>query len=246
MNMLKSEKQKEKGQTNNYFVYVHINKSNRKKYVGITRQIPERRQQKGLGYKYNKNTYFWKAICKYSWDGFDHIILEQGLTHKEANERERYYISLFNSANPYFGYNLTLGGGGFLGMPRSDETKEKIRKSLTGKYCGENSPNYGKRHSQETIAKQIATKLAHHNHHTDEWKKHHGEQVCGINSSCSIPVRCINTGEIFCNAREAADIYCSADKSRIHKCCKGTEKSSGKHPITGEKLRWEYVNKKEN
>lgn len=64
----------------------------------------------------------------------------------------------------------------------------------------------------------------------------------GENNVSSKPVRCINTNMIFSNAREAAEFY-KADTSRIHKCCKGVEKSSGKHPLTGEKLYWEYVDK---
>ena len=27
----------------------------------------------------------------------------------------------------------------------------------------------------------------------------------------------------------------------ISKCCRGRLKSAGKHPVTGEKLKWEYV-----
>lgn len=239
MSMLKNNEQNEK-EIKNYKVYMHTNKLNNKKYIGITKQPVERRWKKGWGY--DKNTYIWKAIQKYGWDNFDHDILEENLTHKEANEKERYYIEYYNSSNASYGYNLTLGGDGFFGMERSEKTKEKISNSLKGKYTKEKSYWYGKHLSPETIEKQKETKRLHPYHHTEEWKKKHGEQTKGANNVKSRPVRCINTGEVFVNAREACEYY-NSDCSRIHKCCKGIYKSSGKHPETGESLKWEYVDK---
>lgn len=244
MNMSKNRElsESEAKRLHNYKVYVHINKSNGKKYVGITRQSPGKRWQHGCGYKYNKNTYFWNAIQKYTWDGFEHIVLESGLSFDDAKLKERYYIAMYQSNLPEHGYNLTLGGDGFLGMERSEETKRKISESLKGKYTKEKSYWYGKSIPAKAVEKQKRTKRNNPYHHTEAWKIKHSEQLMGKNNVCSKPVRCVNTGEVFCNSRAAADQYTSADKSRIHKCCKGIEKSSGKHPITGERLRWEYVN----
>lgn len=242
MNMLKNNEQNE-NETKNYKVYVHINKLNNKKYVGITKQDVKRRWQSGYGYfTQNKTNYFWNAIKKYGWQGFKHIILEDNLTYEEANNKERYYISLYNSNNPKYGYNLTLGGEGFLGQKRSDETKLKISNSVKEYFKNNHSYWYGKKISQEAIKKQKETKRLHPYHHTEEWKIKHSIQLKGSNNASSKPVKCINTGMIFSNAREAAEYY-KTDNSRIHKCCKGIEKSSGKHPITGEKLYWKYVDK---
>lgn len=224
----------------NYKVYIHINKINNKKYVGITKQKPERRWQNGYGYKYNNNTHFWNAIKKYGWDNFKHEIIESNLSFEKAKEMERYYIALYNSNQIDYGYNLTMGGDGFSGMNRCEETKKKISQSLKGKYTKEKSYWYGKHISRDIIEKQKETKKNNPYHHTDEWKKKHSEQLKGKNHIASKPVRCKNTGELFVNSREAAEFY-HTDNSRIHKCCKGIEKSSGKHPITGEKLLWEYV-----
>jgi len=52
-------------------------------------------------------------------------------------------------------------------------------------------------------------------------------------------VICLNTKEIFNSILEASKKYNTYDSS-ISTCCKGKIKSSGKHPITGEKLRWMY------
>lgn len=48
---------------NNYCVYMHENKINNKKYIGITLQKPETRWAKGKGYL--KNEHFTNAIKKY-------------------------------------------------------------------------------------------------------------------------------------------------------------------------------------
>jgi len=242
MSTLKNNKQNE-NEIRNYKVYVHINKFNNKKYVGITKQDVKKRWQSGYGY-YNKGktNYFWNAIQKYGWDGFEHIVLENNLTHDEANDRERYYISLYNSNNLDYGYNLTLGGDGFLGQKRSIETREKISKKVKEYFKNNHGYWYGKKIPTESIEKQKDTKRKNPYHHTEEWKINHSLKVKGANNVNSKPVRCINTNRIFANAKEAADYY-NTDNSRIHKCCKGIEKSSGKHPNTGEKLFWEYVDK---
>ena len=54
-------------------------------------------------------------------------------------------------------------------------------------------------------------------------------------------VKCITTGEIFSSIKEAENAY-SIHSQNICKCCKDKTKSSGKHPVTGEKLYWEYIN----
>lgn len=54
-------------------------------------------------------------------------------------------------------------------------------------------------------------------------------------------VKCINTGKIF-ESLEKARIWCGLKGySNISSCCVGKRKSAGKHPITGEKLIWEFI-----
>lgn len=62
----------------------------------------------------------------------------------------------------------------------------------------------------------------------------------GIKNPLSKQIICITTGEIFGSTREAGEKM-NADYSRISKCCRGEAKHCGKHPLTGEKLIWEYV-----
>jgi len=61
MNTLKNNEQ-DANEIKNYKVYVHVNKVNNKKYVGITKQTVQRRWQSGHGYhNQNKTNYFWNA-----------------------------------------------------------------------------------------------------------------------------------------------------------------------------------------
>lgn len=52
---------------------------------------------------------------------------------------------------------------------------------------------------------------------------------------------CVNTGKIFNNTKEAYIFFNMNNPYNINRCLKGLRKSAGKHPITGEKLTWEYV-----
>ena len=98
---------------NNWSIYIHINKINNKKYVGITsRPAKVRWEKNGSGYKpyYGHRNYMWNAIQKYGWDNFEHIIIQENLTKDQANEMERRLIAYYDSANPNNGYNIQLGG----------------------------------------------------------------------------------------------------------------------------------------
>jgi group I intron endonuclease len=128
----------------NYCVYMHTNKINNKKYIGITCQKPEKRWENGFGYK--ESPRFWNAINKYGWDNFNHKILISNLPYKTACNYEIHYISLFNTNNSKYGYNLTVGGDASASL--SDEAKEKIRLSKLGNH-----------HSDETKEKMRNRKL---------------------------------------------------------------------------------------
>lgn len=92
-----------------YCVYMHKNRKNGKVYIGITGGNPLYRWNHGKGYK--ENEHFSRAINKYGWEeGFDHIILNDGLSKEEAEKLEIEYISKYNSTDQDNGYNIQLGG----------------------------------------------------------------------------------------------------------------------------------------
>lgn len=103
-----------------YYVYVHSNKINGKRYVGITSN-PKRRWEGGSAY--NTSPHFKNSINKYGWDGFTHYFLASGLTADEAKQMESEYIAKYNTTDRRYGYNETSGGE--LSIP-TEEVKRKI------------------------------------------------------------------------------------------------------------------------
>ena len=70
-----------------YTVYCHRNKINGFEYIGMTgRKLSVRWAGKKLSYA--NCTYFERALEQYGWDGFEHIVLYEGLTKEEAAEKE--------------------------------------------------------------------------------------------------------------------------------------------------------------
>ena len=199
---------------NIYKIYKYTNKINKKVYIGQTKQsLYARAQENGIGYK--NCTLFWRAIQKYGWDNFESEILEDNLTQEEANQKEQYYISFYDSTNTNKGYNIRLGGNN---TPLSEETKKKISES-----------HKGLRPSKETRKKM------------SKWHKEHPIDAKYLLESAEKrkkKVRCLNTNEVFNSIAEAQKYYQTGHT--IGDVCKGKRYSSGSHPETGEPLRWKY------
>ena len=115
-----------------YSLYMHINKINNKKYIGITKQDPERRWGTD-GSHYRESPHLYSAILKHGWDNFDHVVLNSGMTRSDACLLEKHYISRFQTQDRRFGYNI-FEGGTAPSLPQ--ETREKISRRLMGnKHC---------------------------------------------------------------------------------------------------------------
>ena len=126
---------------NTYCVYKHTTPSG-KVYIGKTKFAdPRIRWKSGKGY--GTNPYFTHAIEKYGWRNIKHEILAKNLTEEEAYWDEIFFIEMFDSFDRERGYNLTRGGDGSLGVPMTEEHKDKIRKGIQekciGRFLGEKS-----------------------------------------------------------------------------------------------------------
>ena len=143
----------------NYTVYMHVNKFNNKVYIGITGRSVEERWANGNGYYRNKH--FYNSIQKYGWnEGFEHIILAEGLSLEDAYQMEVELIKKYNSTDKTKGYNNDNGGKNAERL--TEETKRKISESHKGIYptketreklslvkSGKNNPMYGRKLSEE-------------------------------------------------------------------------------------------------
>lgn len=107
---------------------MHINKKNGKVYIGITSQEVEDRWMNGKGYS---SMYFSRAIAKYGWEGFDHVVIANGLTKEEACSLEKELICRYDATNHEKGYNCAKGGegGGMYKKHHTEEAKQKIREA---------------------------------------------------------------------------------------------------------------------
>ena len=203
-----------------YCVYMHINETNGKKYIGITKNgdDPNKRWKNGFGYR--KNKYFWRAICKYWWDGFEHYILYDNLTEEEAKKYEKWLIYLGDFTNPEYGYNITKGGEGSAGYHPSDETRKKMSEARKGrKNTDEQKRKNSEWHKNNPLPGMFKKGQ-------DPWNK-------GIN-----PVICLDTEEIFSGAHEA-EVKTGIPNANITAVCKGKRKTAGGY-------HWAYYKEETN
>ena len=112
---------------------------------------------------------------------------------------------------------------GMKGKTHSEEYKERLRQEMTG----ENNPFYGKTHTEESRQKISQT------------LKEKGRYK-GANNPSAKAVLCLETGEVFLTMKEACEWCGLKCTTTIIKSCKDANKTAGKHPITGEKLHWQY------
>ena len=104
-------------------IYKITNLINNKCYIGQSVNIHKRwNAHKRIPFDSTErdyNNHLYRSIRKYGLNNFSFEVLEECL-ESELNEKERYYISKYDS---YFnGYNLTLGGD----ASKSNATKEQI------------------------------------------------------------------------------------------------------------------------
>lgn len=146
----------------NFKVYAHIAPNN-KLYIGITKDsVVHRWGVDGSGYK--NQQLFYRAIKKYGWSNFKHLIILDNLSKDVACMVEQYLIDKYNTTNNEKGYNVALGGDGPFGVIRSAETRQKIREFNLGRHHTEEtklkiSKNHSRHNKGMKLSKERAEKL---------------------------------------------------------------------------------------
>lgn len=107
--------------------------------------LEERINEHNIKSKIEKNKHFYTAIRKYGINQFEWAVLEKYERETKCelniilNERESHWIKENKSYLREYGYNMTMGGDGALGLKRifSEEHKRKISESKKGKKLSE-------------------------------------------------------------------------------------------------------------
>lgn len=243
---------------NNYCVYIHINKINNKKYVGITKtSLTKRWGKNGSGYIRNKKTAFGRAIEKYGWENFTHEIFATNLSKERACDLEIILIKMLRTRNNMYGYNIQPGGQlGNSGIVFSEESRTKMRKAKIGKKLTEEHKKHIseslKGHKPANFTEESKEKLRLANIGktlSDDTREKISNSLTGITRSKETKQKIsdnhANKHGVFCpELKEYFDTMSDVTKkygiprANIDKCIKGERKSAGKHPVTGEKLTW--------
>jgi len=152
-----------------FHVYKHTF-PNGKVYIGITGNELVEHRYGNNGNHYHKwaQPLMLRAIEKYGWENIRHETLASGLSKEDACTLEIKLIAEYQSSNPVYGYNLTLGGqyptytdesrakmsAARLGTHPTDETRAKMSAAKKG-----TTPwNKGQPTSPETLAKLSAAR----------------------------------------------------------------------------------------
>lgn len=180
-------------------VYMATNVINGKRYIGATKQGLATRKYFHLYWARVKRPgcrIFGAAIRKYGEESFLWTILDYAQVDKELIEKEIYWIDKLDPE-----YNITIGGLGVIGAPRTKEWRENQSKALKGRL----GPRYwlGKHHSQETKEKISLSKKGRKNPFavvSEECRRAADKTNCK-------PVICLDDGLNFGNLRSACVHY---------------------------------------
>lgn len=151
----------------------------------------------------------------------------------DADEYEEARIAYVNMLSQAFQGE----GNPFYGRKHTEDSINKMSQSSMGKL-----------HTSESKNKMSQSRIGDKNHfygknHTSESKRKMSESSKGSNNGRSRKVYCYELDKVFDSTREAERRTGVCYRS-IANCANGTQKYAGKHPVTGEKLIWVYLDDK--
>ena len=166
-------------------VYIHTNKINGKKYIGLTSQVPEHRWGEN-GSRYVECPHFWNAIQKYGWDNFTHEIYENNLTRDQAIDLEIELIKKFDTTNPEFGYNISKGGD----SPDAELSVERWKDEEYKKRCSDSMREAWKDPEKRKRRSAYAKSRWNNNEERKKLEK-------AIKEKCSRKVICVENNKVY-------------------------------------------------
>ena len=214
--------------------------ANELEYIGQSNDLLRRKGQHESMLKNNRhyNKHLQHAYNEYGAENFVWSVIEY-CPERELDEAEQYYINKYDTHR--YGFNQTDGGDGLRGYTQSEEIRTKHaeatrrtwtperRARIRAKMLGERNPMYGR-----TGALNPAYGKDHSGDFNGMYGKHQSEAAkeknrqahLGANNVGSIPVVCIETGEVFASQGEAGRMK-NCDSTTICRVCKGIKKTAG-------------------
>lgn len=223
----------------NGFIYCHTNKLNGKRYIGQTKRSVKKRWE-GKEESYKTSSYFYSALKKYGWNGFEHEILAE-VSIDELDDLEKFYISKYKTNDSDYGYNLQSGGNNNKtfavstikklseakkGHSTSQETKNKIRNKQKGQHHSiatefkKGHKNNGWKWSEASRKKLSNSRkgMKFSKEHIEKLKLCHCKPVVQYDLNMNFIAEYVST-------KEAARIN-NMDSTTISSCCNGKLKTS--------------------
>lgn len=196
-------------------IYQIRNLVNNKLYVGSTVNLNKRKKQHFNILKKNKhvNKYLQNAYNKYGENNFVFEVIEI-LNNKDfLIKHEQFWIDKLKTIKKM--YNICFIAGNTLGVVRSEMTKNKISISNKNRFKNiENTPMFGKHHTEESKQKISQSNKGKHNHFSKK-------------------IICLETLIVYNSTREAERLT-NISHSNISRCCKNSRKTAGGY-------HWEYL-----
>lgn len=199
---------------NNYVVYTHRNSSNGKQYIGQSKDY-QKRWKRG----YN-GTRFGDIIEELGGlDKFEHIILKENLTKEQANYWEEYYIKIYDTTNPKFGYNTMLGR-----LDNNTKNNKQIQREI-----------------QKNIQKhKEINNVINDNNINNKYVIHFPINEIYTTTKRKFVI-CIETKDIF-HSRDQAGMWAGLNESsRISRVIGKKNLHSGKIPNTQIRASWDWI-----
>lgn len=231
-------------------IYCIENLANGKRYIGQSKNVERRiNNHKNLLRKNeHHNEYLQRAWNKYGENCFQFYII-CSCSESVIDNFERFYISLYNTTNDNFGYNLESGGN--IGKKHSPKTIEKLIKIHKSErvqiYCIELDKIYDgfveieKEYNVAAPAirrccdEKCGTSCGYHWLYLSDKTKENIKYALSYKNQCKKEVYCFELDKKFESETEAE---METGASHIGCCCKKERSSSGRHPKTNVPLHW--------
>lgn len=222
------------------FIYSITNIKNGRVYIGKTEKPTINRRwivhKNKLKTKVHQNKSLQSDYDLYGALCFKYSIVEK-CSAININDREIYYIALYNATDINYGYNKSKGGIGTTGIPMPKQTRDAIRKANLGKPLSDYQKavllkyNTGRIISESTIEKfKIVGKERAKTQQFKDMVKANGlksykkvkEQFELCNEQRKKAVICINNGKVY-NSLTLAAIDLGLDKTNISRVANGKQ-----------------------